>query len=250
MTEPLDPDMLAALRKERGAPAPGDARARVAGRLAAILPGVASLTAAHDAPPSAAPTTTGGSAGATSVAHLGVAGTRGLLALTFVLGGAAGAGLHATLASPPPPRIVYVDRAAPVPVPEQPTPTSTPTSTPTATLSPTSTPTPMPTLTAMPTSTPIAYSPAAQLDAERALLDDARHALTHGDAARAVEDLRSHERTYSKPLLGEEHDALTVEALVRARRYDEARARADAFRRKTPGSLFMSAVDAAIASIP
>jgi outer membrane protein assembly factor BamD (BamD/ComL family) len=108
----------------------------------------------------------------------------------------------------------------------------------------------MPTLTAMPTSTPIAYSPAAQLDAERALLDDARHALTHGDAARAVEDLRSHERTYSKPLLGEEHDALTVEALVRARRYDEARARADAFRRKTPGSLFMSAVDAAIASIP
>jgi hypothetical protein len=242
MTEPLDPDMLAALRKERGAPAPGDARARVAGRLAAMLPGVATVTAAHDAPPSAAPTAAVGPAGAASVAHLGVAGTRGLLALAFVLGGAAGAGLHATLASPPPPRVVYVDRAAPVPlpVPEQPTPISTP--------MPTAIPTPIPTPTPTPTS--IAYSPAAQLDAERALLDNARHALTHGDAARAVEDLRSHERTYSKPLLGEERDALTVEALVRARRYDEARAKADAFRRKTPGSLFMSAVDAAIASIP
>jgi outer membrane protein assembly factor BamD (BamD/ComL family) len=106
--------------------------------------------------------------------------------------------------------------------------------------------------TAISTATPIAsaYSSAAQLDAERALLDDARHALTHGDAARAVEDLRSHERAYTKPLLGEEHDALLVEALVRAGRYDEARTKADAFRRKTPGSLFMSAVDAAIASIP
>lgn len=248
MTEPLDPDMLAALRKERGTPAPLDARARVAGRLAAMLPGVATVTAAHDAPPSAAPNAAGGSAGAASVAHLGVAGTRGLLALTFFLGGAAGAGLHATLASPPPPRVAYVDRAAPAPLPVPKQPTSAPIPTPTSTS--TTTPTAIPIPTPSPTPISTEYSPAAQLDAERALLDDARHALTHGDAARAVEDLRSHERTYSRPLLGEEHDALTVEALVRARRYDEARAKADAFRRKTPGSLFMSAVDAAIASIP
>jgi hypothetical protein len=131
-------------------------------------------------------------------------------------------------------------------VPKQPTSAPIPTPTSTSTTTPTAIPIPTPSPTPISTE----YSPAAQLDAERALLDDARHALTHGDAARAVEDLRSHERTYSRPLLGEEHDALTVEALVRARRYDEARAKADAFRRKTPGSLFMSAVDAAIASIP
>jgi hypothetical protein len=63
-------------------------------------------------------------------------------------------------------------------------------------------------------------------------------------------DLERHEREYPKPILGEEREALMVEALVRAGRYDEARVRAAAFRRATPGSLFLSAVDAAIRSIP
>jgi hypothetical protein len=51
-------------------------------------------------------------------------------------------------------------------------------------------------------------------------------------------------------MLGEERDALRVETLVKAGRYEEARARADAFRKATPKSLFLSAVAAAIASIP
>jgi hypothetical protein len=51
-------------------------------------------------------------------------------------------------------------------------------------------------------------------------------------------------------MLGEEREVLMVQALVRAARYDEARARATAFRRTVPDSLFLSAVDAAIASIP
>jgi outer membrane protein assembly factor BamD (BamD/ComL family) len=90
----------------------------------------------------------------------------------------------------------------------------------------------------------------AQLDAERALLDDARSALGQGDAARALGVLERHERQYPHPLLGEERDALLVQALVRAGRYTEARSRADAFRRRAPNSLLLPAVDAAIGSIP
>jgi hypothetical protein len=88
------------------------------------------------------------------------------------------------------------------------------------------------------------------MDAERALLDSARGALAQGDPSRAVADLLHHERSYSKPILGEERDALMVQALVVAGRYDDARARADAFRKKTPTSLFMGTVDAAMKSIP
>jgi hypothetical protein len=91
----------------------------------------------------------------------------------------------------------------------------------------------------------------ARLDAERALLDAARAALVSGDADTALRLLERHTRAYAAhPLLGDERDALFVQALVRAGRYDEARARAEALRRKAPDSLFLSAVDAALATIP
>jgi len=51
-------------------------------------------------------------------------------------------------------------------------------------------------------------------------------------------------------VLGEERDALTVEALVGAGRYDEARSLADAFHRRSPDSLFTTTVSSAIRSIP
>jgi outer membrane protein assembly factor BamD (BamD/ComL family) len=89
-----------------------------------------------------------------------------------------------------------------------------------------------------------------QLDAERALLDAARVALVSGDTDTALRALDQHSRTFPRPMLGEERDALFVQALVRAGRYDQARARAEAFRRRNPQSLFLTAVDAAIASIP
>jgi hypothetical protein len=86
--------------------------------------------------------------------------------------------------------------------------------------------------------------------AERILLDEARAALAQGDAAGAIDRLDRHRRTYRVPLLGEERDAMWIEALVRAGRYDEARAREAAFRRRSPHSLFSSMVESALQAIP
>jgi outer membrane protein assembly factor BamD (BamD/ComL family) len=82
------------------------------------------------------------------------------------------------------------------------------------------------------------------------MLDVARTAITEGDAQRGLDRLEQHRRLFPNALLTEERDALQVQALVKAARYDKARARAGEFRRRTPGSLFLPAVDAAIASIP
>jgi hypothetical protein len=236
MTEPLDPELLAKLRQERSAPAPSAARERVAGRLASMLPLAATPTIRARAP---IPSSTAGPV--TSAATVGMTATaKALLAAAIVASGAAGAGLHATLAPPPPPRIVTIDRPLPAPSPSC-EPAPTPTLPPAPALAPAFAPAPA--LTPAP-------APAPQLDAERALLDDARAALTRGEATRSLEDLTRHEKTYPTPMLGEERDALRVEALVKAGRYEEARARADAFRKSAPKSLFLSAVDAAIASIP
>ena len=64
------------------------------------------------------------------------------------------------------------------------------------------------------------------------------------------EYVQRHRRTFVSPILGEERDAMEVEALVKAGRYEDARARADAFRSRTPNSLFLATVEAAVASIP
>jgi hypothetical protein len=95
-----------------------------------------------------------------------------------------------------------------------------------------------------------ASSGPSQLAAERALLDEARAALVQGDPPRAIERLQRHRRTFLNPMLAEERDAMEVEALVRAGRGAEARARADAFRKRSPDSLFMPTVQSAIESIP
>jgi hypothetical protein len=95
-----------------------------------------------------------------------------------------------------------------------------------------------------------APSAASQLGAERTLLDGARAALVQGDAAGALALLERHRRSFPSAILGEERDAMQVEALVKAGRYDEARARAEAFRKRAPDSLFLATVDSAVASIP
>ena len=86
--------------------------------------------------------------------------------------------------------------------------------------------------------------------AERLLLDEARGALTSQEPDRALSLLSDHARRFAHPQLGEEREALAIQALVGTGRYDEARARADRFRTSAPNSLFLPAVDATLASIP
>jgi hypothetical protein len=229
MSEQLDPQALEALRRDRQTPAPEDARGRVAARLG------------FSSQPPELPTRRAavGRAAAARV-HLG-----GLLAVAFVAGGMAGALLHARLARIPATRVVYLERPDPsissaafaAPSPTTPAPNAADSAL-----------APAPVREAVVASSP--HTGLSPLDAERALLDAARVSLVSGDTDSALRALDQHARLFIHPILGEERDALFVQSLVRAGRYDEARTRAEAFRRKAPQSLLLPAVEAALASIP
>jgi hypothetical protein len=230
-SSPVDPKDLALLRAH---PPPAiDVKARVRSRLAAAIP---SIDGGGDY---------GGPAGGSpprTAAGLGSIGSKGAIAAAFLIGGALGAALYARLARAPGPQVVYVERPVAAPPPSSP---------PSALSAPTDA-TSAPAASAT-TSTSAARSPsstASQLSAERMILDEARAALGRHDAARALDELDRHRRTFPKALLAEERDAMQVQALVAAGRYDEARLRANAFRRHTHDSLFLPVVDAAIGSIP
>lgn len=84
------------------------------------------------------------------------------------------------------------------------------------------------------------------LGAERALIDTARSALARGDAPSALASLEAHEKGHSKGQLGEERDALFVQALALAGRKQDAVERAARFRLAYPSSVFLPSVDAAV----
>jgi hypothetical protein len=251
MTEPIDLPSLDALRRDREAPAPDDARARVASRLG--FPGIPGVR--PDSPPA------GRSVADAAATAAGRTHVTSLIALAFLAGGAAGALLHARLVPTPAPRVAYVDRPAPAfpsvslpgAAPEVPVPSVVDRAIPVPSVAGSAgvavSVIPAASIPRVIASTTLRPG-LAQLDAERALLDAARMALVSGDGDTALRALDRHARTYAHPLLGEERDALFVQALVRAGRYDEARTRAEAFRRKVPQSLFRPAVDDAIGSIP
>lgn len=88
------------------------------------------------------------------------------------------------------------------------------------------------------------------LDAERAIVADARGALARGDADTALATLGRHEDAFTQGRLSEERESLRVSALVRAGRLDEARAHAARFRARWPSSLYLAVVEEALRSIP
>jgi hypothetical protein len=88
------------------------------------------------------------------------------------------------------------------------------------------------------------------LAVERSLLEMARAALSRGQAERALTALRRHVRQFPNGELTEEREGLLVQALVSAQKYDQARVKADQFKKHYPRSLFAPVVDQAIGSIP
>jgi outer membrane protein assembly factor BamD (BamD/ComL family) len=88
------------------------------------------------------------------------------------------------------------------------------------------------------------------LDAERAIVADARGALARGDADAALATLGRHERQFVAGRLSEERESLLVAALVRAGRQNEARVRAARFRALWPSSMYLPVVEEALRSIP
>lgn len=231
MSEPSSPleSRVSAVLRERPCP-PEGARERVRARLLATIAGSGGSSPASNSGTS--PNERGLSKGAVS-------------GISLVLGAGAGALLHATLSHAPVPTIVYRDR---------PTPAVTATVNPTATAS------------TLPPVAPTALTPAAtasgaaarppssagpsQFAAERQVLDEARDALVQGDPDRALARVETHRRRFLNPLLAEERDAMEVEALARAGRLAEARARAEQFKKRSPDSLFMPTVQSAVESNP
>jgi hypothetical protein len=250
MSDPADPRALDALRRDREADPPDGARDRVASKLGLMLPLSAPTSGGASHGSAAGHAATSGAC--TIMGHGALAGTRLLVLLgaVFVAGAGVGALLHAELARPLAPQRVYMQAPA-SPIASAPGRVAPPVAAEAVATGVAE--------AVDPETLPRVASPAAasspqpalgQLDSERALLDSAHIAMVAGDRDTALRALERHARKYPHAMLGEERDALFVQALVHAGRYDEARTHADAFRRHTPGSLFMPAVDAAIASIP
>jgi hypothetical protein len=70
-----------------------------------------------------------------------------------------------------------------------------------------------------------------------------RMALAHDDIAAALSAIRLHIARYPFGLLAEEREMLAIEALVRAGRADQARARAEVFRHAYPESAALRVID-------
>lgn len=198
--------------------------------------------------------------------------------LSFVVGGFAGAAVHSTLRAPPEPevRIVTVPAVpqhrddepptespevvgeietieevaeAEAPAPALPT---TPRARPSVPSSGSD--------SASPTEDPLVVDTAAagtvegerdeDLVAENALIDRATTALARGRPAQALAALREHAARFPGGQQVQEREALWIQALVRAGRHDDARARGERFRARWPRSMLRRAVDATLESIP
>jgi outer membrane protein assembly factor BamD (BamD/ComL family) len=83
------------------------------------------------------------------------------------------------------------------------------------------------------------------LAAETALLERARAALSRGWTDSALEALDQHRTRFPKGELAEEREALSVLALDRAGRTEEAQRRAEEFSKAFPSSLWRDQVEGA-----
>jgi len=226
----LDDDLRDLLASEKGAEgAPVDVRGRLAARLAVSLAsGAAVRPRAHAGPP------------AWRSAHFVAVGA------AFVVGVASGAAAVV---------MTRADRRPPVTV--APAPEDFASGAPTS-LSPSAVPPPASVeAPAAPTQRPssVASSPrpaasGSSLALEQAILDTARIALGREDGAAALAACDSHARRFPHGQLGEEREAIAIQALVLLHREADARARADRFARAYPTSALLGAVRDALVGGP
>jgi hypothetical protein len=87
------------------------------------------------------------------------------------------------------------------------------------------------------------------LAAERTVLDRARAALLRHDGAAALDALRSHQQSFPRGQLLEERESMRVQAFAQV--HDAATvSAAEKFKRQFPRSMFLPAVEQAVASLP
>jgi outer membrane protein assembly factor BamD (BamD/ComL family) len=81
---------------------------------------------------------------------------------------------------------------------------------------------------------------------EQRVIETIHTALGRGDPAAALAAADDHARRFASGAYAEEREALAVQALARAGRTNEARARGERFRARYPRSLFLPNVETAI----
>jgi hypothetical protein len=164
------------------------------------------------------------------------------LAVSFVLGGMAGAGLYGAL-RPPKVERIYLERpAASAPVP-------------TAKVIPDAAPFEPPLASsrlAAPVSAPsaVVVDRKASLAEQQALLDVARVAFARGKYPQTLQTLAAHSARFPKSVLAEEREALQIKALAASDRLPEARTRALRFKAQFPQSLLLPSIKDSVGAIP
>jgi hypothetical protein len=233
MSEPRLPDDILALlaHEQQRADVSIDTMARAEARIEAAI--AAGATAHSPQEPAAVDATRSPSLLARVAAKPMLAG-----AVLLAVGGAVGAGLHAQLAAP---RVVYVDNVVVVSREAQPPPKANGT-----TIAPSTSST---LLTDAPSATPpraaSTIARAQSLALERLLLEEARTALARGDGTSAMAAVNRHAMKFPRGALGEEREAMAVQALVATGRLSDAKERAARFHKFFPNSMLSAMVDAA-----
>ena len=265
--DPLPDDLAELLDVERSAVsavAPASAKARVLSRLSNSLAlDFGDLGAGEDSAPSADADVSSGalssvaeagvssvaSSAASSVATVGATAKLvvGVGLASFVAGGGLGAVVHREMSLRPEPAQVIV--AAPPARPPEPVLMPAPKA-----LEPQ--PALLPNKPPAPSKAPpvVAESPPAPtvdraLAQERALVERGRSASARGRVEEALQALDEHRARFEKGRLGEEREALAIQAFASSGRFEEARQRASAFKASYPNSLLAPVVDAALKSV-
>jgi hypothetical protein len=223
--DPLPKDLRALLDEAERSPGPAPGKARVQARLDATLFGPGGGGGGGDAGPK--PSGGGG------LSALGKA------AAIFIAGGVAGGAIVLAVV---PPRVEVIEKRVEVPAETVSHP---------VTVHPVEVPSASASVSASASAPPPPSAPVGDtLAAERSVLDPARTALGRGDGASALDAVNRHAARYPSGKLGEEREAIAVQALVQLHRADEARARGARFHARYPGSVLAAAVDAALATLP
>ena len=268
---PLPGDIRALIDADLRAPGMSDqAQERVLKRIGAgfVAAGVATTIATAGTTATAAGA--GAGAGAASSAGGGflygfLARKAALVAAAFLLGGATGVGGYVvarnvevhrpapttTLTTAAPPIVSAV--APKVSLPIAPIAPTTPEPEPT-TVAPAKTAIAFPVTTTTSPATILAASASAGRDtdlaSERVLIEMARSALAHGNAAQALDAVARHAAKFPYGQLVEERENIAIHALIAAGRLDEARARSERFHKRFPKSIFLPSIDAAVGTGP
>jgi len=245
----LSPELEAFLAPERQRPdPPAETQSQVLSRLGATLGwfgGPGSGPAGSD-PSGGAPSggqAVGGGLAAHGARNL-AAGSLAKTIATLIIGGVVGAGVHEAYDRASDRRAERREVAAVAPPPVVP---------------PAPLPAPPPAVAPPPERAPPRPEHAARVEprerdrglaAERALIEQARTALSREQSAAALAVLERHAREFPQGELEEERESLQVQALVGLDRFDQARKVAARFHRRFPRSIFGAVVDEALRSIP